>query len=98
MFLLGILGLLVFYKTLGWVPANGRIALADVPDGPTGLLTVDGLLHGRFDIVADALHHLLLPAVVIALGPRGIEDVLDPGDRVGAQLGGVESSLDDRLG
>ncbi|WP_111508645.1 ABC transporter permease [Mycobacterium kyogaense] len=69
MFLLGILGLLVFYKTLGWVPANGRTALGDVPDGPTGLLTVDGLLHGRFDVVGDALHHLLLPAVVIALGP-----------------------------
>ncbi len=69
MFLLGILGLLVFYKTLGWVPANGRTALADVPDGPTGLLTVDGLLHGRFDVVGDALHHLLLPAIVIALGP-----------------------------
>jgi peptide/nickel transport system permease protein len=63
MFLLGILGLIVFYKELGWVPANGRIGI------PTGLLTVDGLLHGRFDVVADALHHLILPALVIALGP-----------------------------
>ncbi len=69
MFLLGILGLLVFYKTLGWVPANGRIAVANPPDGPTGLLTVDGLIHGRLDVVGDALHHLILPAVVIALGP-----------------------------
>lgn len=69
MFLLGILGLLVFYKTLGWVPANGRIAIANPPDGPTGLLTVDGLIHGRFDVVGDALHHLILPALVIALGP-----------------------------
>jgi len=33
------------------------------------MLTVDGLLAGRFDVVADALHHLILPAVVIALGP-----------------------------
>ena len=69
MFLLGILGLLVFYKTLGWVPANGRIAIPNPPDGPTGLLTVDGLIHGRFDVVGDALHHLILPALVIALGP-----------------------------
>jgi peptide/nickel transport system permease protein len=69
MFLLGILGLLVFYKTLGWVPANGRTGIPDAADGPTGLLTVDGLLHGRLDVVADALHHLLLPAFVIALGP-----------------------------
>ncbi|TGD88147.1 ABC transporter permease [Mycolicibacterium sp. CH28] len=69
MFLLGILGLIVFYQKLGWVPANGRIGISNPPTGPTGLLTVDGLLHGRFDVVADALHHLILPALVIALGP-----------------------------
>lgn len=69
MFLLGIVGLIVFYQTLGWVPANGRLAVANPPDGPTGLLTVDGLLHARFDVVADAVHHLILPALVIAIGP-----------------------------
>jgi peptide/nickel transport system permease protein len=69
MFLLGIVGLIVFYQTLGWVPANGRIAVPNPPDGPTGLLTVDGLLHARFDVVADAVHHLILPALVIAIGP-----------------------------
>jgi ABC-type dipeptide/oligopeptide/nickel transport system permease component len=61
MFLLGILGLIVFYQKLGWVPANGRISVPNPPTGPTGLLTVDGLLAGRFDVVADALHHLILP-------------------------------------
>ncbi|ANW67788.1 ABC transporter permease [Mycobacterium sp. djl-10] len=77
MFLLGILGLIVFYQQLGWVPANGRSGVASAPDGPTGLLTVDGLLHGRFDVVLDALHHLLLPALVIAIGPAvGIGRVL----------------------
>jgi peptide/nickel transport system permease protein len=69
MFLLGILGLIVFYQNLGWVPANGRLSIPNPPDGPTGLLTIDGLLRGRFDVVADAIHHLLLPACVIALGP-----------------------------
>ncbi|ORA37579.1 ABC transporter permease [Mycobacterium aquaticum] len=69
MFLLGILGLIVFYQTLGWVPANGRVGVTNPPEGPTGLLTVDGLLHARFDVVADALHHLILPALVIAIGP-----------------------------
>ncbi|MBI3216356.1 MAG: ABC transporter permease [Mycobacterium sp.] len=69
MFLLGILGLIVFYKMLGWVPANGRIAVPNPPDGPTGLLTIDGLLHGRLDVVGDALRHLMLPSLVIALGP-----------------------------
>lgn len=69
MFLLGILGLIVFYKTLGWLPANGRIAIPNPPGGPTGLLTVDGLLRGRLDVVVDAIHHLILPGFVIALGP-----------------------------
>lgn len=69
MFLLGILGLILFYQRLGWVPANGRISVANPPTGPTGLLTVDGLLAGRLDVVADALHHLILPAVVIAISP-----------------------------
>jgi peptide/nickel transport system permease protein len=69
MFLLGILGLIVFYQRLGWVPANGRSSVPSPPTGPTGLLTVDGLLSGRLDVVADALHHLILPALVIAIGP-----------------------------
>ena len=50
---------LVFYQKLGWVPANGRTAISNPPTGPTGLLTVDGLLAGRFDVVSDALHHLI---------------------------------------
>jgi peptide/nickel transport system permease protein len=69
MFLLGILGLILFYQKLGWVPANGRISVPNPPTGPTGMLTVDGLIHGRFDVVGSALHHLILPALVIALGP-----------------------------
>ena len=69
MFLLGILGLIVFYQKLGWVPANGRISVPNPPTGPTGMLTIDGLISGRLDVVANALQHLILPAVVIALGP-----------------------------
>lgn len=69
MFLLGIVGLIVFYQQLGWVPANGRIGVANPPAGPTGMLTVDGLLAGRFDVVVDAAHHLILPAAVLAVGP-----------------------------
>jgi peptide/nickel transport system permease protein len=43
--------------------------VANVPDGPTGLLTVDGLLHGRIDVVTDALRHLVLPGLCVAIGP-----------------------------
>jgi peptide/nickel transport system permease protein len=69
MFLLGIVGLIIFYQKLGWVPANGRSSVPDPPTGPTGLLTVDGALSGRLDVAADALHHLILPAIVVAVGP-----------------------------
>jgi peptide/nickel transport system permease protein len=69
MFLLGIIGLIVFYQKLGWVPANGRSTVPNPPTGPTGLLTVDGVLSGRLDVAADALHHLILPAIVVAVGP-----------------------------
>ena len=72
MFLLGILGLIVFYQKLGWVPANGRSGVADPPTGPTGLLTVDGLLAGRLDVVTDAWHHLILPALTLAIYLQGL--------------------------
>lgn len=68
-FLLAIAGILVFYRWLGWLPATGRTGIASPPTGPTRLLTVDGLLHGRLDVVGDALRHLLLPAFAVALGP-----------------------------
>ena len=68
-FLTGLLGILFFYKRLGWLPATGRTSIANAPKGPTGLLMVDGLLHFRFDVVLDAWAHLLLPATCLALAP-----------------------------
>ncbi|MDN4517732.1 ABC transporter permease [Mycolicibacterium austroafricanum] len=68
-FLVAIAGIIVFYKYLGWLPATGRTSLPDPPAGPTGLLTVDALLHGRFDVLSNASTHLLLPATVLALAP-----------------------------
>ena len=69
-FLLAILFLLVFYLKLHWLPGSGRISSdLNAPTGPTGFLTIDGALHGRFDVVADAARHLVLPALCLALGP-----------------------------
>jgi peptide/nickel transport system permease protein len=68
-FLLAIAGVLVFYRQLGWLPATGRTGVTDAPGGPTGLLTVDGLLHGRADVTLDAFRHLLLPSLAVAVGP-----------------------------
>jgi peptide/nickel transport system permease protein len=68
-FLLGIAGILLFYLKLGWLPATGRTSIANAPTGPSGLLLVDGVLHGRLDVSWDALLHLVMPATAIALGP-----------------------------
>jgi peptide/nickel transport system permease protein len=68
-FLLGIAGIIIFYQKFGWLPANGRTGITNAPDGPTGLLTIDGILHGRLNVTGDALKHLILPALAIALGP-----------------------------
>jgi peptide/nickel transport system permease protein len=68
-FLLALLGILLFSYYLNVLPAIGRTGLANAPTGPTGLLTIDGLLAGRPDVVADAFRHLLLPAFCVAIGP-----------------------------
>jgi peptide/nickel transport system permease protein len=68
-FLLAIGGILVFFEYLGWLPATGRTGFPDAPTGPTGFLTIDGLIAGRPAVTLDALQHLLLPATAIAIGP-----------------------------
>jgi peptide/nickel transport system permease protein len=68
-FLLAIGGILLFFVNLGWLPATGRTSIHNPPTGPTGLLTIDGLLAGQFNVVTDALSHLLLPALALAIGP-----------------------------
>jgi peptide/nickel transport system permease protein len=68
-FLLAIGGIILFYQQLGWLPATGRTDILNAPTGPTGLLTVDAILHARPDVFVDALRHLILPGLAIAIGP-----------------------------
>jgi peptide/nickel transport system permease protein len=68
-FLLALLGILLFYHRLGWLPATGRTGLANPPTGPTGFLTVDTLLHGNLHGFTDAIGHLILPGLCVAILP-----------------------------
>lgn len=68
-FVLAVVFVLVFYSRLHWLPAGGRTGYANAPTGPTGLLTIDGLLHGRPDVTWDAIAHLILPALSLSLLP-----------------------------
>ncbi len=66
-FLLAFAFILIFSRHFGWLPGTGRSSLGDMPSGPTRLLTVDALLHGRVDAFLNALRHLILPSATIGL-------------------------------
>jgi peptide/nickel transport system permease protein len=68
-FLLGIGGILVFFSELGWLPASGRTGYENTPTGPTGSLLIDSLVSGQPPVFFDALAHMILPAVCVALVP-----------------------------
>jgi peptide/nickel transport system permease protein len=67
-FWLGILMLITFYFQLGWAKGPGRLdAGLTPPPGLTGMYTVDALLAGDIAVFRNALAHLVLPALVLAL-------------------------------
>jgi peptide/nickel transport system permease protein len=68
-FMLGILAILLFYSRLGWFPAVGQTSATNPPTGPTGFLIIDSILHGDLGTTGDALRHLVLPAVTLAVVP-----------------------------
>jgi len=70
-FLVGLLLLYFLWYKAHWFPSNGRTSISDAPTGPTGLLTIDGLLSGRLGVTTDAFRHLLLPALTLAI-PTGV--------------------------
>lgn len=59
---------IVFAGWLGWLPIAGRLGLATVPPPAfTGMYTVDAMLAGQWAALLDALRHLLLPALTLAI-------------------------------
>lgn len=68
-YMVALLGLVVLYRNLQWLPASGRSSLDGSPTGPTGLLVVDSVLVGNVPAAWDALRHLALPALAAAMAP-----------------------------
>ena len=66
-FWLGLVGLVLFYATLGWVGGPGRIDVFydGVVDPVTGLLLVDSLIAGEWAIFINALSRIILPATIL---------------------------------
>jgi peptide/nickel transport system permease protein/dipeptide transport system permease protein len=67
-FLVGQVFALLLWFWLGWFPGGGRLGPdTPAPEGPTGLFVLDGLLEGHLSTSIDALYHLALPTLTLAL-------------------------------
>lgn len=61
---------LLFSMELDILPVRGRLdSMAIPPPFITGLYLFDSLIAFRFDLFADALKHIILPGVTLAIGP-----------------------------
>ncbi|RNJ27084.1 ABC transporter permease [Halosegnis longus] len=65
----GPLLILLFAQMLGWFPTSGRISAIYNVEAVrlTGLLTIDTLLYGEWEMFISAVKHLFLPATVIGI-------------------------------
>jgi peptide/nickel transport system permease protein len=66
-FWLGLVGLLLFYARLGWVAGPGRLDVAfdDLVTPVTGVILLDSVLAGEWEVFASALRHVILPASLL---------------------------------
>ena len=66
-FWLGLVGLFLFYGKLGWVSGPGRLDIGydDIVTSHTGIILVDSLIAGEWEIFRNALSHIILPAGIL---------------------------------
>jgi dipeptide transport system permease protein len=69
----GLILILLMSNTLGLTPVSGRVDLIKYYYPPvTGFALVDALLSGQKGAFLDALHHLVLPAIVLGTVPLAV--------------------------
>ena len=63
-FWLGLMGLMIFYANLDWLPGPGRVDVffEDIVEPRTNFLLIDAALAGEWDVFRSAFAHLILPA------------------------------------
>ncbi len=66
-FWLGLMGLLILYFKLDWLPGPGRLDFGyeDLVTPVTGLMTVDTLISGDMEMFRNALGHIIMPASLL---------------------------------
>ena len=68
----GLILIMFFSVSLGWTPVSGRIDLLYDIEPRTGFMLIDTLLADEPDAFWDALHHLILPAIVLGTIPLAV--------------------------
>jgi len=66
-FWLGLMGLLLFYARLEWVAGPGRLDVAfdDIVPTISGVILLDSVLAGEWEVFGNALRHVILPASIL---------------------------------
>ncbi len=69
-FWLGLMGLIIFYAALGVVGGPGRLDVSyiDMVEPHTGLLLVDSLIDGEYEVFWNAWRHIVLPGTILGYG------------------------------
>ena len=68
----GLLLILFFSVGLGWTPVSGRLDLLYYVEPVTGFMLVDTLMAGEYGAFWSALHHLILPMIVLGTVPLAV--------------------------
>ena len=68
-FFMGLLLLIIFFKTLHWLPGpEGRLPVGEAPPPTvTHLYPVDALLAGELDTFWQSIRHLILPSIALGI-------------------------------
>lgn len=66
-FWLALMALLLFYGTLGWVGAAGRVDIfyEGIVTPITGFLFIDAIISGDWQVLGSAINHTILPGAVL---------------------------------
>ncbi len=64
--------IIVVSGMLGWTPVSGRISLLYYFNNSTGFMLIDSLMSGQKGAFASALHHLVLPTIVLGTIPLAV--------------------------
>ena len=71
-FWLGLMLLVLFSATLGWLPVGGLMPVELDPPHVTGMSIVDSLLSGNGEMIAASIRHMTLPTLTLANVPLAL--------------------------